>query len=161
MSLDKLISQYRPFNVPPAPVPFSQTRNAAMEKKQQEPAEEPPSKTFTTTLTISESISSSGLKTYTASASPIVEQNPQTRPRARLITREREAARMQARAARTEVGTAAEESILEEGEEAEETGGRTMQLISVKRQRKLKMKKHKYKKLMRRTRNLRQRQGRT
>ena len=35
-----------------------------------------------------------------------------------------------------------------------------MLLISVKRQRKLKMKKHKYKKLMRRTRNLRRREGR-
>ena len=33
-------------------------------------------------------------------------------------------------------------------------------LISVKRQRKIKMKKHKYKKLMRRTRNLRRRQDR-
>ena len=32
-----------------------------------------------------------------------------------------------------------------------------MRLISVKRQRKLKMKKHKYKKLMKRTRNLRRR----
>jgi hypothetical protein len=31
--------------------------------------------------------------------------------------------------------------------------------ISVKRQRRLKMKKHKFKKLMRKTRNLRQRQG--
>ena len=36
----------------------------------------------------------------------------------------------------------------------------TMLLISVKRRRKLKMKKHKYKKLMRRTRNLRRREGR-
>jgi hypothetical protein len=35
-----------------------------------------------------------------------------------------------------------------------------MLLISVKRQRKLKMKKHKYKKLMKRTRNLRRRQDR-
>lgn len=34
-----------------------------------------------------------------------------------------------------------------------------MQLISVKRQRKIKMKKHKYKKLMRRTRNLRRKLG--
>ena len=39
----------------------------------------------------------------------------------------------------------------------EKDGG--MLLISVKRQRKLKMKKHKYKKLMRRTRNLRRRLG--
>jgi len=34
-----------------------------------------------------------------------------------------------------------------------------MLLISVKRQRKLKMKKHKYKKLMKRTRNLRRKLG--
>jgi hypothetical protein len=40
-------------------------------------------------------------------------------------------------------------------EEHEE--GRIMQLISVRRQRKLKMKKHKYKKLMKKTRNLRRR----
>lgn len=38
-------------------------------------------------------------------------------------------------------------------------GLREMLLISVKRQRRLKMKKHKYKKLQRRTRNLRRRQG--
>ena len=36
-------------------------------------------------------------------------------------------------------------------------GRRTMWTISVKRQRKLKMKKHKYKKLMKKTRNLRRR----
>jgi hypothetical protein len=35
-----------------------------------------------------------------------------------------------------------------------------LQALSVKRQRKLKMKKHKYKKLMKRTRNLRRRLGR-
>lgn len=37
--------------------------------------------------------------------------------------------------------------------------GLGMEAISVKRQRKLKMKKHKYKKLMRRTRNLRRKLG--
>ena len=46
---------------------------------------------------------------------------------------------------------------LQEGEE--EGGG--MQAISVKRQRKLKMKKHKYKKLMKRTKNLRRRLDKT
>ncbi|OBT56552.1 hypothetical protein VE04_04413 [Pseudogymnoascus sp. 24MN13] len=39
----------------------------------------------------------------------------------------------------------------------EERAGGEMFALSVKRQRKLKMKKHKYKKLMRRTRNLRRR----
>ena len=43
-------------------------------------------------------------------------------------------------------------------EEVEEGG---MQAISVKRQRKLKMKKHKYKKLMKRTKNLRRRLDKT
>jgi hypothetical protein len=41
----------------------------------------------------------------------------------------------------------------------EPLGGLGMEAISVKRQRKLKMKKHKYKKLMRRTRNLRRKLG--
>ena len=44
----------------------------------------------------------------------------------------------------------------EEGKEKE-----VMQAISVRRQRKLKMKKHKYKKLMKRTKNLRRRLDRT
>lgn len=48
---------------------------------------------------------------------------------------------------------------LQDGEEEQEEGG--MQAISVKRQRKLKMKKHKYKKLMKRTKNLRRRLDKT
>ncbi|KAF2220908.1 hypothetical protein BDZ85DRAFT_320903 [Elsinoe ampelina] len=57
--------------------------------------------------------------------------------------RQQRRARMELPATKGEVGQA-------EGEEV-------MQAISVKRQRKLKMKKHKYKKLMKRTRNLRRR----
>ncbi|PSK36031.1 hypothetical protein B9Z65_5846 [Elsinoe australis] len=45
----------------------------------------------------------------------------------------------------------------ERGVVGERAGGEGMHAISVKRQRKLKMKKHKYKKLMKRTRNLRRR----
>lgn len=47
------------------------------------------------------------------------------------------------------------------GENGEEAEAGVWQLISVKRQRKLKMKKHKYKKLMRRTKNLRRKLDRT
>ncbi len=56
------------------------------------------------------------------------------------------------------------EMVMEEHEDTEGRDGeeeRGMYTISVRRQRKLKMKKHKYKKLMRRTRNLRRRLDRT
>ncbi|KFY14564.1 hypothetical protein V492_02551 [Pseudogymnoascus sp. VKM F-4246] len=91
-------------------------------------------RTYTATLTIEESTSPLGEVTYVAHSSPLQDVEEPTVPTA---FRER----MRERRLRY----------------VEERAGGEMWAISVKRQRKLKMKKHKYKKLMRRTRNLRRR----
>lgn len=125
--------RYQPFNAPPAPVPMDSAESlaAGLEAAQ----EEVQHRTYTATLTIEESTDSNGEITYTAHSTPLLDMEEPAAPRSF-------AERMQQRRQRFEEGR-------------EEQG--TWQAISVKRQRKLKMKKHKYKKLMRRTRNLRRR----
>ena len=91
-------------------------------------------RTYTATLTIEESTSPLGEVTYVAHSSPLQDVEEPTVPTAFRD-------RMRERRLRY----------------VEERAGGEMFSISVKRQRKLKMKKHKYKKLMRRTRNLRRR----
>ncbi|ESZ91335.1 hypothetical protein SBOR_8276 [Sclerotinia borealis F-4128] len=120
--------KYTPFSPPPAPVPMSTEESliaGAEAAAEHEEAQLPQQRTYTTLLTINESVDANGETTYTAESGPIVSEDP---PRSYL---ERMKIRRKERA--------------------------TMWAISVKRQRKLKMKKHKYKKLMRRTRNLRRR----
>lgn len=90
-------------------------------------AGEPQYRRYTTVITIDESTDANGEITYSAHSSPL-----QAEP-SRFLER------MQIRQM---------QSRMREND---------MLAISVKRQRKLKMKKHKYKKLMRRTRNLRRR----
>lgn len=158
-SLEQLVRQFRPFNAPPAPVPFEEAEAAAKEKKLAAHRRQRTStggeqqlinagetsathKTFTTTLTINEATLPNGHKTYTASASPIIERETDGDVSSG------------GRLARSRSKRAVEEP-------SEERRAKRMLLISVKRQRKLKMKKHKYKKLMKRTRNLRRREGRT
>lgn len=99
---------------------------------------------YTTTLTITESTSPSGEATFAASASPIVAREVKQPFLERLQARQEQLETVWNRRARDQGPGLS----------------RTMWAISVKRQRKLKMKKHKYKKLMRRTRNLRRREGR-
>jgi hypothetical protein len=93
--------------------------------------------------TVIESTSAIGPKTDTAKTSPIATtedlESPAGRPLRRLLV-----GRAKLRQERMEEYR---KGLLEDA----------MYTISVKRQRKLKMKKHKYKKLMKRTRNLRRR----
>jgi len=96
-------------------------------------AQEPQHRTYTAVLTIEESTDEHGEVTYMAHSSPLMQEDPPVVPTRFL---ERMNIRQERYRERTEGG---------------------MWAISVKRQRKLKMKKHKYKKLMRRTRNLRRR----
>lgn len=126
-----LSGRYQPFNPPPAPVPMDTAESLAAGAEVAE-SQEPQHRTYTSILTLEESTDTNGEVTYVAHSSPFQENPP-------LPTRFYE--RMQIRQERSRV-------------RAEENG---MWAISVKRQRKLKMKKHKYKKLMRRTRNLRRR----
>jgi hypothetical protein len=97
---------------------------------------EPQHRTYTAVLTIEESTDEHGEVTYMAHSSPLVQKDPPAVP-----SRYHFLERMNIRQERYR----------------ERKGENGMWAISVKRQRKLKMKKHKYKKLMRRTRNLRRR----
>ncbi|CZS99138.1 uncharacterized protein RAG0_07599 [Rhynchosporium agropyri] len=132
--------RYRPFHPPPVPLPqdTSESLLAGAEAAAQESAEEDPEpllRTYTAMLTIKESTDANGDVTYLAHSSPLIEDAPRAGPTKFLE-------RMQQRRERYR---------------KQRPGQTDMLAISVKRQRKLKMKKHKYKKLMRRTRNLRRR----
>lgn len=126
--------RYQPFNPPPAPMPLN-TAEALAAGVEAAESLEPSYRTYTTVLTIEESMNSNGDVTYTAHHSPIVAEDPPATPKKFLE-------RMHIRQEQYRINRKEETDML---------------AISVKRQRKLKMKKHKYKKLMRRTRNLRRR----
>ena len=203
VSLDEMMKKFRPFNKPPVPIPLDpkyqrphhrhdqrlwhpQTKQQRdIPGTSQQPHEK---KTFTTTVYISESTDMiSGAKTYTASATPIVEQKCSeirrhahqsflSRMRARgnaqynaLVNRVHSARnepghelmyQVETTANRGKYARVGDDTMLNQQEQCVKVG-RDMLLLSVKRRRKLKMKKHKYKKLMRRTRNARRREGRT
>lgn len=181
-SLEQMARQYRPFHRPPPPVPMGDefqnkdTQTAATETRaDSKTSGVDKERTYSTTITIKEGTAADGQKTYTASASPIIEHrrgNAHSRSTEVQSAPSRQPflARMHARSAATDRSrqervkafnqtweTRTQDGV---GEEDSEDLSKEMLLISVKRQRKLKMKKHKYKKLMRRTRNLRRREGR-
>ncbi|PVH76367.1 hypothetical protein DL98DRAFT_465051 [Cadophora sp. DSE1049] len=130
-----LSGRYRPFHPPPAPVPMDSSESLAAGKEAAQQEQEPLHRTYTAMLTIEESTDANGDVTYMAHSSPLIEDAPRSGPTKFLE-------RMQQRRERYRIQRPEENDML---------------AISVKRQRKLKMKKHKYKKLMRRTRNLRRR----
>ena len=168
-----LSGQYKPFTPPSPPTSSSSTSQS------QTVADLPSTtlkKSYSTILTILESTHPNGSKTYTARASPIVANNAALESVAaeevmgtRFLhrMRVRQLKWEEYRRGRTEgYGDGAHQETGKglgmgikgqqgEGAGVEETTD--MWAISVKRQRRLKMKKHKYKKLMRRTRNLRRR----
>lgn len=154
-SLEEIIKQFKPFNTPPVPVPMdAEFRTEQQEKQssrrhqrqqQQQNTQSSQEKHFTTTLTITEHTLPSGHQEYSASTGPFIE-----RESIPFASRQPFLSRLQAR-----------QDSMDEHWDRQASQGRAMYAISVKRQRKLKMKKHKYKKLMRRTRNLRRREGRT
>ena len=128
---------YQPFTPPPVPTPINTAESLAAGAEAAESDNfEPQHRTYTAVLTIEESTNEHGEVTYIAHSSPLVRKEPRT---TRFLER------MYIRQERHQERSR---------ERAEEN---RMEAISVKRQRKLKMKKHKYKKLMRRTRNLRRR----
>ncbi|MCJ1341719.1 hypothetical protein MMC09_007016 [Bachmanniomyces sp. S44760] len=163
-----LAKNFRPFMPPPVPVPMDEHATEDLPKSSLSQQMIPPGtrfsqrhsskpqvtrKTFSTVLTILESTHPNGQKTYSASNTPIREETPHPNhptPLLRLphntnTSKQPFLDRMHSR----------HETWLDHRDQA------FWQAISVKRQRKLKMKKHKYKKLMRRTRNLRRRLDRT
>lgn len=157
--IQALARQFRPFNPPPAPV-------AAPEVEFYPPEKDAAS---------AEESQASALE------AEIVQQDPETllsqfvqRPQAQIESQQIEAAQSATKeqnnnfftpsfsyARRSHRGMILARHILDikEGNRIPGLERVKMYLISVKRQRRLKMKKHKYKKLQRKTRNLRRRQG--
>ncbi|TKA76059.1 hypothetical protein B0A49_01294 [Cryomyces minteri] len=166
-SLEQLVAQFRPFNTPPAPVPFSDLPDSqevkATSRARSTRQRTPRQKSYTTTLIVTESTHANGHKTYTASTSPIVQipnpgsHTPHAEPSALPSISEHPSGSRQPFLERMRIRQDRYEEYREERAGDKGTDAKEMLLISVKRQRKLKMKKHKYKKLMKRTRNLRRR----
>ncbi|GFF50956.1 hypothetical protein IFM61606_04189 [Aspergillus udagawae] len=129
ISIEELTKRLRPFQPPPPPVPYDEAKDASA-------AEETSS--FSTVLTIHESTYPDGRKTYQAHASPFVP------------TQDLEAPGAGENDSIIDIPHGSENSYIERLRD-----NNTMHAISTRRRRKLKMKKHKFKKLLRRTRTLR------
>ncbi|KXT02717.1 hypothetical protein AC578_5456 [Pseudocercospora eumusae] len=166
-SLDDLVSQLRPFTVPPPPQPFTEDLKQSEQKKR---ASKPKQKRYKTTIYLTESTTTNGQVEYSASVSPIErvpeeqsaveEAVPEGRKQSTFRERMQRYRTSKAYLLRQQsmLGSPPTKAPIRRAPSAARK--ERMLLISVKRQRKLKMKKHKYKKLMKRTRNLRRRQDR-
>ncbi|KAL9604751.1 MAG: hypothetical protein Q9179_001726 [Wetmoreana sp. 5 TL-2023] len=177
LDIGELSKTFRPFNVPPPPVPMTDAPKASESLRRRTRAAPAKERTYTAVLTITEQAHPNGRRTYQASLSPMREENfftSHTPPSPSSLI------------APSPTSTDPYPAAIQHSEEVEvyhitpptqssrqpfldrmrnrqqvwEEGlmGKKREIwraISVKRQRKLKMKKHKYKKLMRKTRNLR------
>lgn len=160
INLQELAKNFRPFNPPPAPVPLgSGTENATdlpqttLNQSEAVTQSAPRHKSYTTTLTIHESTYPNGQKTYKTHTTPIVEEPTSSQAHD-------DSSRYLPSAPHNQpfLGRMRDRQVQYLDRLVEREG---WMAISVKRQRKLKMKKHKYKKLMKRTKNLRRRLDRT
>lgn len=131
LSVDELSKHLRPFHPPPPPMPLDEAKEAA-NTRQSEPS--PQENSYSTVLTIHESTDATGRKTYEAHTTPFVRDAPGAKEHEEFID------------IPENKGTTYIERL---------RNNRTMHAISTKRRRKAKMKKHKYKKLLRNTRTLR------
>ena len=168
-SLDELVAQFRPFKAPPPPQPFPDSAEAKeiAKKASQKPKGRPRQKTYTTTITLTESLYDDGQKTYSAQSSPMmpvpdpqnstasIQEPPTRQPFLTRMYRRRLAQTRTAHASFPQTPAGGMSIRRREPSDARQERMQRMYMISVKRQRKLKMKKHKYKKLMKRTRVLR------
>ena len=158
IKLQDLVKSFRPYVRPPPPVPMDPALPEGAPRKTSQQAEAQPEsvvtqKIFTTTLTIHENTYRSGRKSYKTHTTPIVEG-----PCSSAREREKGVYLPPAPRGQPFLGRMRERQL----QYLDRLGdGEVLQAISVKRQRKLKMKKHKYKKLMKRTKNLRRRLDRT
>ncbi|KAL8686919.1 MAG: hypothetical protein Q9218_006766 [Villophora microphyllina] len=186
LNIEELAKTFRPFNVPPPPVPMADpsatkkpSKSSSPTKRQRRSAT-PKERTYTTVLTITEQAHSNGSRTYQASLSPMREENfftphaptsslnaPSSTPAntPTTLNHDTEVEIIEIDTPNVSPISTPKQPFLErmrkrqraweENLKGEKSG--VWRAISVKRQRKLKMKKHKYKKLMRKTRNLRRR----
>jgi len=153
--IQELARRFRPFNVPPPPTPISDAEFDAAEAEAEaeaaaaEAGEEMQAKTLEVEIEHQD-------------YDPYIQQVVLNVPQESHLQNGTFFTSHGARMAEMEDPTALQE--IEDPTYGRRLGGRTrrrpgMYTISVKRQRRLKMKKHKYKKLMRKTRNLRRRLG--
>ncbi|KAF2140671.1 uncharacterized protein K452DRAFT_359698 [Aplosporella prunicola CBS 121167] len=161
LSLQEVLSHLPPFKAPPPPVPSSlmqpakpQAVKAPQEAQQKTIVQKPTKKVWRSTLTLTELTDETGHSTFSAATTPMV----------RLPTRGSDAIENPAEEITIHQPFLERMEIREQEwrkylDERAQNKGKTMHAISVKRQRKLKMKKHKYKKLLKRTRNERRRLG--
>lgn len=172
LAIEEVTRRFRPYNIPPAPVPMDETaRNDDGEAAVAEAAEEMqaqdleaqiegqdgPSATRRVILTIHEDAGMHTRKFFTHKTPLIHIQDPEQYQEQHQQQLQEEFQETDASSGTTtgtgRVGRRRGHSSVKE----RELRRRKMYTISVKRQRRLKMKKHKYKKLMRKTRNLRRR----
>ncbi|KAK4546919.1 hypothetical protein LTR36_001651 [Oleoguttula mirabilis] len=187
-SLDELVAQFKPFSAPPPPQPFPDEQKAgagekkrAAAKQTRSSAQRPQQKSYQTTITFTDITAADGTRMVRPHVSPLVRiadplaedaleihatQGPggsppqqQQRIRQPFLERMRRRQQLYLQAQHTKILERMGEQRAVRRAPSEKRI--KMLLISVKRQRKLKMKKHKYKKLMKRTRNLRRRLDRT
>lgn len=135
-SIGEFAKRLAPFNPPPAPEPYNEEDLVANESATAQSELDSTFRTFSTVLTIHESTHPDGHKTYEAHVSPLVNEDMEA-PGSSLVESEEPS------------------NGLTRKSYIERVYNNKMQAISVRRQRKLKMKKHKFKKLLRKTRTLR------
>lgn len=139
-SIEEFARRLRPFNPPPPPEPLDEAyaSEETMPNEQQLESQPTSSQIYSTVLTIRESTHSNGRKTYEAHMSPLVRREDMDAP-----------------------GVVDADATVDEPQGSRTTyikrlrHNQTMHAISVRRQRRLKMKKHKRKKWLRKTRHLR------
>ncbi|KAF2669968.1 hypothetical protein BT63DRAFT_439120 [Microthyrium microscopicum] len=137
-------SEFRPFHPPPVPEAVTET---ATPKRAGRPKSSKP-RSWTTTITVTEHTTPTGQKVYSAASTPLEQlraRNERRNRRPAIVIEEPEG-----------IPPAPVQQPFLQRMRIRQV---KWQALSVKRQRKLKMKKHKYKKLMKRTRNLRRRLG--
>lgn len=146
LNIQELVKNFRPFLPPPPPVAMD-----VAEKRSRQASRKrvPKQKSFSAVLTIVERTDINGRKTYETSACSIREDPPL------IVTKEAPAIESPPCVRQPFLNYMRERQRRWEEFQREKGGKVVWYMISVKRQRKLKMKKHKYKKLMRRTRTLR------
>jgi hypothetical protein len=146
--LEHYLAQFRPFRPPPPPQALNALSSASSKTKTKRASAKPQKgRSWSTTITITEYTNPDGKIMYAnAIADPVAipPSTPQVRQPFLHRMEERERSWQEYRDGRSQQRSSKKPN---------------MKLISVKRQRKLKMKKHKYKKLMKRTRNERRKLG--
>ncbi|KAJ5736184.1 uncharacterized protein N7483_001309 [Penicillium malachiteum] len=137
MSVEEYVRRLRPFHPPPPPVPMDMTAELEIDAMESQEALSQQETTYSTVLTIRESRHADGRKTYEASTGPFVRDE------------------MEAPGLHEDFSIDAPSSSSGMTYVERLRQNSTMHALSTKRRRKAKMKKHKFKKLMRRTRTLR------